>query len=70
MKIRPVWAELFRAEGQTDGRTYIHDEANSLFFVIFRTRLKTPAPIINNTIAHNKRQPKLLSNNASNTLKS
>jgi len=26
-----VWAELFHAEGQTDGQTNKHDEANSLF---------------------------------------
>jgi hypothetical protein len=31
MKIRPVGAELFHANGQTDGRTDRHDEANSRF---------------------------------------
>ena len=37
MKIRPVGAELFDADGRTDR----HDEANSLLFAILRTRLKT-----------------------------
>jgi hypothetical protein len=36
MKIRPVGAELFHADGRTDG----HDETKS-FFVILRTRLQT-----------------------------
>ena len=31
MEIRPVGAELFQAEGQTDGRTDSHDEAISRF---------------------------------------
>jgi len=31
MKIRPVGAELFHADGQTDGRTDTHDETNSRF---------------------------------------
>jgi len=31
MKIRPVGAELFHADIQTDGRTDRHDEANSRF---------------------------------------
>jgi len=34
MKIRPVGAELFHADGQT------HDKAKSLFFAILRTLLK------------------------------
>jgi hypothetical protein len=34
MKLRPVGAELFHADGQADG----HDEAN---FEILRTRLKS-----------------------------
>jgi hypothetical protein len=34
IKIRPVGAELFHADGRT------HDEANSRFFAILRTRLK------------------------------
>ena len=29
MKIRPVGAELFHAEGQTDRQTYTPDEANN-----------------------------------------
>ena len=29
MKIRPVEAELFHADGQTDGQADWHDEANS-----------------------------------------
>jgi hypothetical protein len=37
MKIRPVGAEMFYADGRTDGR---HDEANSRFSQ-FRRRLKT-----------------------------
>ena len=36
MKIRPVRAELFHADEQTDG----HTEANSRFFPILQTRLK------------------------------
>jgi hypothetical protein len=31
MKIRPVGAELFRADGWTDGRSDRHDEAYSRF---------------------------------------
>jgi len=31
MKIRPVGAELFHADGKTDVRTDIHDEANNQF---------------------------------------
>jgi hypothetical protein len=31
MKIRPVGSELFHADGQTDGMTDRHDEANSRF---------------------------------------
>jgi len=31
MKIRPVSAELFHWDRQTDGRTDRHDEANSRF---------------------------------------
>jgi len=29
MKIRPVGAELFHADGQTDVRIHRHDEANN-----------------------------------------
>jgi len=35
MKIRPVVAELFHADGRTDR----HDEANSLFFLQFYERV-------------------------------
>jgi hypothetical protein len=42
MKIRPVGAEFFHANGQTDR----HDEANSRFFAIGRTRLKKYATYI------------------------
>jgi len=31
MKIRPVGAELFHADGRTDRQTGIHDEANRSF---------------------------------------
>jgi len=31
MKIRPVLSELSQMEGQTDGRTESHDEANRRF---------------------------------------
>jgi len=31
MKIRPLGAELFHEVRQTDGRTGIHDEANSRY---------------------------------------
>ena len=31
LKIRPVGAELFHADGQTDGKTDRHDEINSRF---------------------------------------
>jgi hypothetical protein len=31
MKIRPVGAEMFHAEGQTDRQTDIHDKANGHF---------------------------------------
>jgi len=37
MKNRPVVAELFHADGQTDR----HDEANNRFFAILRMCLKT-----------------------------
>ena len=37
MKIRPAGAELFHADGQTDR----YDEANSRFFAVLRTCLKT-----------------------------
>ena len=37
MKIRPVGAELFHADGVTDR----YDEANGRFNEILRTRLKT-----------------------------
>jgi len=40
MKIREVGAELFHADGRADRRTDGHDEANSRFFAILRTRLK------------------------------
>ena len=36
MKIRPLEAELFHADGRTDR----HDEANKSLFAILRTRLK------------------------------
>jgi len=39
MKIRPGGAELYHAVGRTDG----HDEADSRFSQILRTRLKTTA---------------------------
>jgi len=35
MKIRPVGAELFHADVQTDGHTERHDEANIRFFFFF-----------------------------------
>jgi len=35
MKIRRVGAELFRADGRTDGQTDRHDEANSRFSKFF-----------------------------------
>jgi hypothetical protein len=31
MKIRPLGSELFHADGQTEGQTDRHDEANSRF---------------------------------------
>jgi hypothetical protein len=36
MKIRPLEAELFHADGQTDG----HDETNRHFFAILRNATK------------------------------
>jgi hypothetical protein len=39
MKIRALGAELFHADGETDGRADRHDEANSLFRN-FRPRVK------------------------------
>jgi len=36
MKIRPVGAEMFQADGRTDR----HDEANSRFSQFLRTQLK------------------------------
>jgi len=35
MKIRPVWAELFHAEGRTDRRKNCNDEANIRFSQFF-----------------------------------
>jgi hypothetical protein len=46
MKIRPVGAELFHADGRTDR----HDEANSCFFAILRTRLKTSLLVLRREI--------------------
>ena len=43
VKIRPVRAELFHADGRTERQT--HDEANSRFSAILRTHLKTPCQI-------------------------
>jgi hypothetical protein len=40
MRIRPVEAEFFRADGQTDR----HNEANSPFFAILLLRLKKSEP--------------------------
>jgi len=37
IKIRPVGAEVFHADGRTDG----HDEANRSFFVILQTYFNT-----------------------------
>jgi hypothetical protein len=39
VKIRPVGAELFHADGRTDRQTY--DEASSHFFAVLQTRVKT-----------------------------
>jgi len=41
MKIRPVEAKLLHGDGQTDR----HEEANSRFFAIWRTRLKINQPV-------------------------
>jgi hypothetical protein len=41
MKIRLVGAELFHADGWTDGRMDRRNEANCRFQQFFRTRLKT-----------------------------
>jgi hypothetical protein len=41
MKIRPVAAELFRADGRAEGRKDRHDEANSRFSQFCEKRLKT-----------------------------
>jgi hypothetical protein len=55
MKIRPVGAELFHADGRTDGQTkrrkYSHDKANSRFFSILRTHLKIDTLIYKPRIA-------------------
>jgi hypothetical protein len=40
MNIRPLGAEFFHADEGMDGRTDRHDEANSHFSQILRTRLK------------------------------
>jgi len=42
MNTRPLGAELFHADGQTDR----HDEANSRFLQIMRTRLKSVSEIL------------------------
>jgi hypothetical protein len=44
MQIRPVGAKSSHAGGYKDGRTDIHDEGNSLFFLILRTHLKLLLP--------------------------
>jgi hypothetical protein len=41
MKIRPVGAELFHEEGQTDRQRDKHDEANNRFSQFLRTCLKS-----------------------------
>jgi len=41
MKIRRVGVELFHADRRTEG----HDEANSHFFAILQTRLKTTSKL-------------------------
>jgi hypothetical protein len=46
MKIRPVGAELVRANRQTDGRTGRRDEANSRFFAILLTSSKTDGSLV------------------------
>jgi len=40
MTIRAVVAELFHADGRTDGQADEHDEANSRFLTILPTFLK------------------------------
>jgi len=44
MKIRPVGAELFLADGRTDRQTDRHDEASNRFLQFLRTRLKNVSP--------------------------
>ena len=46
MKIRPVGAELFHADGQTDGHTYL--------IVAFRSFANAPKKIKENLIPQNK----------------
>ena len=57
MKIRPVGAELFHADGQKVRQTYNNDEANSRFEHFFRTLLKlvsvwSPNVTIRNTYVY------------------
>jgi len=40
MKLRPVGAELFHADGQTDRQTDRHDEVKSRFSQFFKLKTK------------------------------
>jgi hypothetical protein len=44
IKIRPLRANLFHADGQKDVRTDRHDKTNSRFWQFLRTRLKAGVP--------------------------
>jgi hypothetical protein len=51
-KIGPVGAELFHAYWRTERRTDVHDEANTRFFTIVRTRLRMSNTEMNFQKAH------------------
>jgi hypothetical protein len=52
MKIRPVGAEMFHADGRTDRQ----DEANGRFVAILRTRLKRTFSLVLTHTSHLRRK--------------
>ena len=60
MKIRPVGAELFNADGRTNGQKNRHDEANSRFSQFFRTHLKVVLYCENKKPTYTRAAPKVM----------
>jgi len=62
MQIRKVTAELFHADGRTNGRTDRYDKANSLFSQFYRRAKKKKQT---ETRMNNKKLPSQVSNSES-----